>query len=267
MKMIINLKIKLLKFLTLLFLLPSIGSLAPDTFQGFGLTVKAQNIDILLTSGWTLQDSDINGNSINLSVLGAFLYPDDFGDYSFEFNYGTTTCIESFKVNFTDVTETSFNLSTINEYVSCNYTDPDEITAVELYLSFYYELPLNTNSIPKNPFTYEWVDSGLPVEDLIITNPEGDWLLYRREFLSTPTFHQNSFTIYPNPVKENLSINNTSNQSVTATIYAVSGTALQSYTLEANTSIINVKSFNTGLYFVVFENESGEQVSKKFVKR
>jgi len=116
-----------------------------------------------------------------------------------------------------------------------------------------------------NPFTYNLE----PVNDnlqLTIENGEGDWAVYNSVLLSTPTFHQNSFTMYPNPVQENLTIKNISNQAVTATLYDVSGKLLQSHELEENTSTINVKTLNTGLYFVVFENESGERVSKKFVK-
>ncbi len=263
MKTIFNLKMKLIKFATLLLLLPSLGSLAPDVFQGFGQRVNAQTIEILLNSEWNLIDSNVDGNSIAAEYFGGFYSPhlDDF----FQHDYGSS-CFETLKVSFTDMTQTSFNLDTIIEYISCNYTDPDEIAAVELYLSFYFELPFDTNSTPKNPFTYEWADAGYPVDDLIITNPEGDWLVYRRAFLSSPTFHQNNFTMYPNPVKENLTIHNTSNQSVKATIYDVSGKALQKNFVEANNSSLNVKYLTSGLYFIVFENEEGESVSKKFVK-
>jgi len=267
MKTKFNLKIKLIKFVSLLFLLPSFGSLFPDTFQRFGQRVNAQTIDVLLNSEWTLQDSEVNGNSINLSVLGAFLIPDDSGDYSFIFEYGTITCLETFKINFTDISQTSFNLSTIFEYVSCNYTDPNEIDAVELYQSFYFELPFDTNSTPKNPFTYEWVDATPFADELRITNNQGDWLLYQTYTLSTPGFHQDSFTFYPNPVKETLLINNTSNQSVTATIYDVSGKELQKYSFEGSNETLDVEALTPGLYFIVFESEAGEQVSKKFVKQ
>lgn len=267
MKTKFNLKIKLIKFVSLFFLLPSFGSLFPDTFQGFGQRVNAQTIDVLLNSEWILQDSEVNGNSINLSVLGASLIPDNFGDFSFIFEYGTISCLETFKINFTDVTESSFNLSTIFEYVSCNYTDPDEIDAVELYQSFYFEFPFDTNSTPKNPFTYEWVDATPFADELKITNNQGDWLLYQTYTLSTPTFHQNSFTLYPNPVKETLHINNGSNQNVIATIFDLSGKELQKHSFINSNKAIDIKALNSGLYFIVFENELGEQVSKKFVKQ
>ncbi len=266
MKTIFNLKIKLIKFVSLLFLLPSLGSLNPDAFQGFGQSVNAQTNDVLLNSGWYMAESSVNGVSISLENSGVpFFYSPHTENY-FIHLYGNS-CFESFKVTYTDVTETSFNLDAIVEYISCNYTDPDEIAAIELYHSFYFELPFNTNSTPKNPFTYEWADGGFPVEDLIITNANGDWLLYQRPFLSTPTFDQNSFAMYPNPAKETLFVKNSFQQEVNATVYELNGKLVQSYQLNAGQSQINVKLLKAGLYFVVFESETGEQVSKKFIKK
>ncbi|MCR9181519.1 MAG: T9SS type A sorting domain-containing protein [Flavobacteriaceae bacterium] len=266
MKTIINLKIKLLKFVTLLFLLPSIGSLAPDTFQGFGQSVKAQTSDFLLNSEWWLEESSVNGVSISLENSGTPIFYSPHNDDFFQHYYGVS-CFESFKVNYIDVTETSFNLSTIFDYVSCNYTDPDEIEAVELYQSFYFNLPFDTNSTPKNPFTYEWIETQFPVDDLKIINANGDWLIYRTAFLSTPSFHHNSFTLYPNPAKENVFINNIFNQDVVATLYDITGKLQQSLLVKAGQSLIDVSKLNEGLYFVVFESENGNLTTRKFIKK
>jgi len=116
-----------------------------------------------------------------------------------------------------------------------------------------------------NPFNYT-IESINDFLQLTITNGEGDWAVYNSVLLSTPTFDQKSFMMHPNPVKENLNIQTNSNQSVSATIYDVSGKLIHKQFLEENNSSINVKALNTGLYFVVFENERGERVSKKFVK-
>ena len=149
------------------------------------------SIDDLLYSEWSLQESSVNGVSISLenSGLPTFYSPNN---ENFFLHYYGVSCFESFKVNYTDVTETSFNLSTIFDYVSCIYTDPEEIEAVELYQSFYFELPFDTNSTPRNPFAYEWVDAAPFADELRITNNQGDWLLYRTNSLSTPTFQQSS---------------------------------------------------------------------------
>jgi hypothetical protein len=117
-----------------------------------------------------------------------------------------------------------------------------------------------------NPFTYniETVDGNF---QLTIENGEGGWAVYNSVLLSTNSFYQNSFILYPNPVEETLFVNNTFNQQVQVNVYGVSGKLLQSHLVEAGLSQIDVNHLHAGLYFVVFENENGERVSKKFVKQ
>jgi|TARA_R110002110_G_C13296626_1_gene703936 hypothetical protein len=262
MKTIFNLKLKLTKLLSILFLLPSIGE--------FGQRVNAQSIDILLNSDWGLEESNVNGISISLENLGGRNFYSPHNEFFFIHDYGAS-CFESFKVSYTDVTETSFELSNIFDYVSCNYTDPEEIEAVELYQSFYFELPFDTNSTPKNPFTYEWIDSGLPVEDLIITNPDGDWLLYRRAYLSTPTFEKSNFIVYPNPSKNILNIKN-SNIAISDAyigIHDILGNLLKfEHNIATKSNFtLNVSHLNSGLYFLTIENKEGFKQTLKFIKQ
>lgn len=255
-------KVNLIKLLALLLLFPCI--------LGGGQRANAQSIDVLLNSEWYLAESNVNGTTISLANSGLpIFYSPHTGDYFLHY-YGVS-CFESFKVNYTDVTETSFNLSTVFDYVSCIYTDPDESEAVELFHSFYFELPFGTNSVPKNPFTYEWVDSGLPVEDLIITNRDGDWLLYRRPYLSTPTFKKNGFTVYPNPSKDILNIKNPSTaiSNVYISIHDILGKLVKSennIAIEPNVSL-NISDLQNGLYFLTIEDKAGFNQTLKFIKQ
>src|SRR5690606_9412662 len=113
--------------------------------------------------------------------------------------------------------------------------------------------------IANNPFTYS-IATISNYFQLTIENGEGDWAVYNSVLLSTASFGQNSFDLYPNLVRETLHINKGSTQSVSATIYDVNGKKLQSHFLKTNTSTIDVKALNPGLYFVVFESEAGERV-------
>lgn len=101
---------------------------------------------------------------------------------------------------------------------------------------------------------------------LEVTNAEGNQAFYSSEFLSVEDFLFHNLSIYPNPTINNLYINKTFNQSVEATIYNLTGKQLQTQTLETSSSTIDVKALKKGLYFVVFESESGQRVSKKFIK-
>lgn len=262
MKAIANLKLKRTKLFRLLCLLPFIVAV--------GQQAKAQTIDILLNSAWHLIESSVDDASISLENSGGFGFYSPHNENFFLHNYGAS-CFESFKVNYTDVTETSFNLSTFFDYVSCNYTDQEEIEAVQLYHSFYFNLPFGTNSTPKNPFIYEWVDNGQPVEDLVITNAEGDWLLYRRAHLSTPAAKKNSFRLYPNPTKNILNLSSANNilSEVTISIYDMLGKLVKfENNKAANSNIsLNVSHLKSGLYFVTIESKEGFKQNLKFIKQ
>jgi len=130
-----------------------------------------------------------------------------------------------------------------------------------LYSIFYVE-----EDVAKNPFTYAIEDVNDYLQ-LTITNGEGDWAVYNSVLLSATDFSYSDFTLYPNPVKETLNINNNSNQAVRATIYDLNGKSQQIHIIKNKTTVLNVKSLNQGLYFIAFETETGERVSKKFVKK
>jgi|GEM_PF-3467447 len=74
-------------------------------------------------------------------------------------------------------------------------------------------------------------------------------------------------SVYPNPVIETLHINQNKHQFVTAIIYNVQGKKMGQHLLENSKSIIDVKSFIAGLYFLVLESEKGERVTQKLVKK
>jgi hypothetical protein len=142
--------------------------------------------------------------------------------------------------------------------------DENELTFMNKHNLLYSDY--QNTGIANNPFTYT-ITTVNNYFQLTIENDEGDWAVYNSVLLSTASFDQNSFALYPNPVKETLQINNSSNQRMSATIYDINGKKLQTQSLETSTSTIDVKSLNPGLYFLVFESETGERVSRKFVKR
>lgn len=72
----------------------------------------------------------------------------------------------------------------------------------------------------------------------------------------------NTFSLYPNPVKDNLYIYSESNSSTTSIkIYNLQGKLLQETTNES----INASNLSKGLYIVKVKTEKGE-ISKKFIK-
>ncbi|GGD90362.1 hypothetical protein GCM10011312_12830 [Planktosalinus lacus] len=238
-------------------------------FQGFLLhqgsgAVYSQSL--ILQDSWHLLEGEINGLTIPEEEHHVSQFESSIsGEDVFEFTYGN--CFEFFSVPFIDLNEAQFSLLNIESYTPGNCTDPGDLAFIDLHNSFYFNLPLETDGTPKNPFNYTIEDFGSH-RLLTIFNAEDDWITYRGiTLLINSSFHQNSFALYPNPVKEILNIDNTSNQIVSASIYDINGKLLQNHFLETNNSTIDVKAIKQGLYFVVFESELRERVSKKFVKQ
>jgi hypothetical protein len=162
-----------------------------------------------------------------------------------------------------EINNEQFHLQDFSVPFQGNCIDNEEI----IFLNKHYSIYGNWNTgVCNNPFFYtiEAVDDYFK---LTIENGEGGWAVYNSVLLSTNSFYQNSFTIYPNPVAETLFVKNTFNQAVQANVYDVSGKLQQSHFVEAGQSQIDVNHLHTGLYFVVFEGETGERVSKKFIKQ
>ena len=109
-----------------------------------------------------------------------------------------------------------------------------------LYLHFY------TNNL-NNPFEYS-----------ILSNSDG-----------SKTLTKNSFSVYPNPVKDDLYISKISElNSFNITIFNIKG----KHVLSLKSSDLNAESFNVeklskGLYFVLFEDKKGRFAMKKFIKK
>lgn len=73
--------------------------------------------------------------------------------------------------------------------------------------------------------------------------------------------------MYPNPTNSYLYFSSDIDQEIQVTIYNLGGKLILNQIIDTANSQMDVKHFNPGLYFVVFENELGERVSKKFIKQ
>jgi hypothetical protein len=243
-------------------LLPSLG--------GVGGGLYAQDPE-LFNHTWYLEKVNIAGqeyvlNDYYTSEIAYTILNDQ--DNTIFISYCEFRCFESsYSYN---VTSNDFDFLYIND---CPLTDeclnPDGpfYFYSDLYFSlFYFWDSVNQMVVIKNPFSCTVVSVNNYYQ-LTIENDEGNWAVYNSVLLTAASFSQNSFALYPNPVREILYVSNTFNQSVQVNIYDLNGKLLQRNVVNATQTQIDVRQLNTGLYFVVFESEFGERVSKKFVKK
>jgi hypothetical protein len=254
---------KILKIINVNLNLIAIALLFPS-FGGAGGGLYAQDPG-LFNQTWYFQVGELNGGQfLPTTKLTAKL-----SMFSNEISYGYEYCEGGvlFEGVIYNADEPLFEI-TGDHYILidlCSPDDPNELMFMQQHDLIFGDLSSSTMTY-YNPFTYiiETIDDYLK---LTITNGEGDWAVYNSVLLSTTSFTQNSFTFYPNPAKEILTIATRFSESFTTNVYDMTGKLLQSQVFATAPYQMNVASLNPGVYFVVFENGTGEWVSKKFVKR
>src|SRR5690554_4362098 len=252
MKLFINLKSLLLGLLLILNLQFLIINQQP-------YNLYAQN-SMLFENTWYLHNLVIDENSNIPPVNDEIPFvPADFYENGVIY---TGMCEEGGAGELEYIGTTEFNVLEMNFLQGgCHQNHPYNQSYSGLYQSFWGPL------VGIGLISYEIIEDE-QIRTLIITSPNGDYAMYSNEVpLSTGYFTYNHFILYPNPVKETLNINNNSNQQVSAIIYDLNGKLIQSHVIDNEMTALDVKNLNQGLYFIVFETETGERVSKKFVKK
>ncbi len=254
-----NLKIKVI-FFSFAFML----GLPEMLFNQTTNAVYSQS-EALLNNTWSFIEGNIDGQVLNSPTDFNGGFDSLLGDYfEFFFSSSTSQCF-GFNIIYFDVSDNQFSLAELFDIQPNTCEDPDILNFIDLHNSFFVELPLESNGNPKNPFIYNIEDFG-NYNVLHITNNLGDWVKYNSGFLSNHIFTQNIFTLFPNPTKKTLYVNNNFNQKVQTNVFDLNGKLQQTHFIEAGQSQIDVNQLQSGLYFVVFESETGERVSKKFIK-
>lgn len=252
------------KLISIAFLLHSFTSALLISSGGVGGGLYAQDPE-LFEHTWYFDNGELNGEEFSPTpnLTAQMTFNNQYLDIGYPYCSGG--------ISFEDVNHIS-NVSfevTGDYYIlvdECNYPKNEaEYLFMANHDRVFGDFTGSTTSY-FNPFIYN-IETTDEHSQLTIENGLGDWAVYNSVLLSTLSFNETASAIYPNPVKETLHINITSNQVVWATVYDINAKKLQSYSLENNLSAIDVKALKPGLYFVVFESEAGEQVSKKFIKQ
>jgi len=83
--------------------------------------------------------------------------------------------------------------------------------------------------------------------------------------LSAKDFDKNTFSLYPNPANDFITISNKDNSNATYSIVDINGRAVANGIITSEFNQINVQEFTNGVYFINFETENGKS-TQKFIK-
>jgi len=135
----------------------------------------------------------------------------------------------------------------------CNITENNNFQ--NLYFAFFL------NNLP-GPFGYTVIDES-GTKTLTITNTNGDQAIYGNFVLSTQEYINSLFTVYPNPVKDILTIEEQSNIEIESTsIYNYLGQKL----VTAQQRKIDMSNLKAGVYLLKIKLVNGQIATKKVIK-
>lgn len=138
-----------------------------------------------------------------------------------------------------------------------------------------YEAPLSTLSLDgaaivvvASGFLDPSNNSGGAAFGLWVALPSGGALVeLPSAALGTNDFALSQLVMYPNPATNNLTISSMDNTEYEVSIVDIQGRILQTTTLDSSETNINVSSLSTGMYQIVFSNDSKIVGSKKLIKQ
>ncbi len=206
---------------------------------------------------WSLIDLIIDGSSYESDIIQSET-ESNYQNLSFLNNHYETTLCGALQANLNiDTNNTQFFLTNLTETaMDCSTTESTNLK--NLYFSFF------STNLP-NAFQYE-LDSYNDIHGnvgLIITDANGNQALYETRYVSVDDFVKSYFSVYPNPVKDILTIKEEANLKINKiTIYNFLGKKLFS----TNRKKINTKNMNSGIYFVKINLENNKMAVKKFIK-
>lgn len=130
-----------------------------------------------------------------------------------------------------------------------------------MYFTF-YEASLS------DPFEYDLIALGESIY-LTVFSSNGDTAYYSNPTLSASDFIKPSFSIYPNPVQDQIFIGaDQTIQAYTITVFDVQGKQLVQTSKKAlGANPIQTQDWTSGIYFVRLESQNGAITTQRFIKK
>ena len=155
-----------------------------------------------------------------------------------------------------------------NHLLGCTLSDDD--SDIGWFFNFTFiqeseEVTLNNEFVPDayGPFTYAFrYDDDLIYLD--ITNTEGDVATFWTSTLSNENFDKTQFSIYPNPVVNELYIESEQAKIDRVEVFTLNGKQILDISFQ-NNQPIDVSSLAKGMYLVKVQTDNGS-LTKKLVK-
>jgi len=218
--------------------------------------ISAQNAD-LFNNSWYISQVVTNGQTTTAPLFGnnnvsASTFSQSGSEYVFNSKYFNTAVANiTFSPTLNSFTKND-SICTLADYWGTN------MTAVQGYDQKNCDFYVGNPSIPVptgTQYNYQIINNGTS-KTLMITNPaNGNKIYYNNFFLGTKdnSALKKSFKIYPNPVKDFITIENVE-RNLNLKIYDTSGKLLYETLTNGKTVRVDVSHFQKAQYILMIEN-------------
>lgn len=217
----------------------------------------------LIENEWSFQKMVISGeniyppdtdefNPINL----AFVEYEFDGDSNYFFYSGVCTSLEGLIIYMTDSEFSFLDISCCAFGSTC--TEPENMIFENLYLNFYIYF---FESI----FTYDITSNTSGGLNLVITNIAGNEMHYSNQKMAVSEVEESGISIYPNPVKNQLTIDNNGSKKAFIKILNALGELVWHQELSSGETKLDF-NFPKGVYYLTIESEGKILKTEKVIK-
>lgn len=228
-------------------------------FLSTSVVAQPQRIDdgswylynLIINSEDNLNPLDVHGNPVvsNFSTIDGLNH-----------SFMTTFCDTVIVGLIYDSNDNTFAVSGVGMTLGCG---PPDTPLIEINFTNFFRSEVASMGV----FIYEIVEENLDTpKTLTITAPNGDKAIYTRTLLSAKAFSKSVISLYPNPVKNELTlISSNKSQTFNVVIRDLAGKQIISQKLQG-TNTFNTEKLVSGLYFISIEDAFGNRFQKKFIK-
>ena len=215
----------------------------------------------LFENTWYLQKIIINGTEHyppGINGEGAIIEC-----YITQNNFGTTVCDSRGAdiLSFDDINNTFSVGLFVSLAEDCLFQEN------QIFQDLYFDEVLKWSE-PSNTYHYLIEIEPNDSRTLTLTNSDNNQAIYGNEALKVQGFEEESFSFYPNPVKNELFLSSKNGPGqVSFKIFNIEGRLLstQNITFEKQASL-DVSNLSSGIYFLKIEDEKGNEEVKRFIK-
>ncbi len=210
----------------------------------------------IISNNWFLHNLIINGiDNIPPNNINIRLYISEGSD-----GFSTDVCsgFEGYSPFFDLINSTFYIYESATNYGMsiCDPAYPENNTFTDLYIRDFY-----LNNLP-GPFSYEHTIDG-DNETLIITNSLGNQAIYKNATLSTQDYDKASFSIFPNPVIDKLTIKELGIGEVEHIwVYNILGKEM----ISTKQKTVDLQELDAGVYLVKVKLKNKKIVTRKIIK-